>query len=257
MAGSASILVARSATGNRHINRARWLHGFPGLNRASHTVLVNPYQTLDSESPIHYIVLGSPHNRQKNTMDSLILAGAFSSREKAAEVASRTQGINLSATAGETGHLPFASLVLSVTDDLSLFVRDADVGSYLICARTIKNTPLLKLKKETQPGSIGIFTMVANADLGALESDQHWRDRHAPLALEVHTAMTHYYQLSVLHQFNGPLWNGFALCCFNNEDDLRNRFFNTPEGEAAIARDVALFADPRKSPRRVIATIAG
>jgi hypothetical protein len=52
------------------------------------------------------------------------------------------------------------------------------------------------------------------------------------------------------------MWNGFALCCFRNEDDLRNRFFNTPEGEAAIARDVAKFADSRESPRRVISTFA-
>jgi hypothetical protein len=189
-------------------------------------------------------------------MSSLMLAGAYSNREKAAETAARTGGINLAATSAETSHLPFASLVLTVTDELDLFVSDADAGSYLVCERPIKNTPLLQLTKENQPGSIGIFTMVANADLGARESDRHWRDNHAPLALEVHTAMTHYYQLSVLQRFNGPEWNGFALCCFRNEDDLRNRFFNTPEGEAAVAGDVAKFADPRKSPRRVLSTFA-
>lgn len=189
-------------------------------------------------------------------MSSLMLAGAYSDRKKAAEAATRTGGINLSATSSETNHLPFASLVLSVTDELDLFVGDADVGSYLVCERTMKNTPLLQLTKGNQPGSIGIFTMVANADLGARESDRHWRDKHSPLALEIHAAMTHYYQLSVLARFNGPVWNGFALCCFRNEDDLRNRFFNTPEGEAAIARDVAIFADPGKSPRRVISTFA-
>ena len=189
-------------------------------------------------------------------MSSLMLAGAYSDREKAAETAVRTGGINLAATSAETNHLPFASLVLAVTDELDLFVGDADAGSYLVCERPIKNTPLLQLTKENQPGSIGIFTMVANADLGARESDRHWRDKHAPLALEVHTAMTHYYQLSVLQRFNGPVWNGFALCCFKNEDDLRNRFFNTPEGETAIARDVAKFADSRKSPRRVLSTFA-
>lgn len=187
-------------------------------------------------------------------MGSLMLAGAFSNRDKAAETSARTGGINLIATSAETNHLPFASLVLTVTDELGLFVDDADAGSYLVCERTIKNTPLLQLTQENQPGSIGIFTMVANADLGARESDRHWRDKHAPLALEVHTAMTHYYQLSVLQRFKGPDWNGFALCCFRNEDDLRNRFFDTPEGEAAIGRDVAKFSDARKSPRRVIST---
>ena len=185
-----------------------------------------------------------------------MLAGAYSNPEKAAETAVRTGGINLAATSSETNHLPFASLVLAVTDELDMFVSDADVGSYLVCERPIKNTPLLQLTKENQPGSIGIFTMVANADLGARESDQHWRDKHAPLALAVHTAMTHYYQLSILQRFNGPVWNGFALCCFRNEDDLRHRFFNTPEGETAIAKDVAKFADPRKSPRRVLSRFA-
>ena len=68
--------------------------------------------------------------------------------------------------------------------------------------------------------------------------------------------MTHYYQLSVLQRFKGPAWNGFALCCFSSEEDLRNKFFNTPDGETAIARDVAIFADPRKSPRRVISRFA-
>lgn len=189
-------------------------------------------------------------------MSSLILAGAFSDRDTAAVTAARTGGINLSATSAETNHLPFASLVLSVTDDLYSFVDDADAGSYLVCERTIMNIPLLALTRDNQPGSVSIFTMVANADLGARESDRHWRDRHAPLALEVHTAMTHYYQLSVLHRFSGPEWNGFALCCFRNEDDLRNRFFNTPEGQTAIASDVAKFADPRVSPRRVISSFA-
>jgi hypothetical protein len=189
-------------------------------------------------------------------MNSLLLAGAYSDKQKAADTAARTGGINLTATATETNHLPFASLVLSVTDELDLFVRDADAGSYLVCERPIKNAPLLQLSLESRPGSIGIFTMVANADLGARESDRHWRDKHAPLALEVHTAMTHYYQLSVLQRFKGPAWNGFALCCFSSEEDLRNKFFNTPDGETAIARDVAIFADPRKSPRRVLSRFA-
>ena len=189
-------------------------------------------------------------------MNSLMLAGAYSNREKASETAARTGGISLAATSTETNHLPFASLVLSVTDELDLFVRDADAGSFLVHERPIKNTPLLQLTKKNQPGSIGIFTMVANAELGARESDRHWRDKHAPLALEVHAAMTHYYQLSVLQRFNGPEWDGFALCCFRNENDLKTRFFNTPEGQTSIATDVAKFADTRKSPRRVLSAFA-
>ena len=69
--------------------------------------------------------------------------------------------------------------------------------------------------------------------------------------------MTHYYQLSIVHRFAGPQWNGFALCCFKTESDLRLHFFNSKDGERRIAEDVRKFADTRRSPRRVVATLNG
>ena len=44
--------------------------------------------------------------------------------------------------------------------------------------------------------------MVANAQLGLEAVDEHWREQHAPIALEAN-AMTHYYQLTVVHKFFG------------------------------------------------------
>ena len=97
-----------------------------------------------------------------------------------------------------------------------------------------------------------VFQARRNADRHE-QADQHWRDVHAPLALTVHKAMTNYTQLSILHCFTGPEWNGFALCGFDTESDLRDHFFDSPEGKEAIRNDIAKFANTRKSPRRIIA----
>jgi hypothetical protein len=189
-------------------------------------------------------------------VDSLFLAGAFSDKSKAAKVAESIDGLLLLADADDTAHLPFAALVIGVSDTLEWFLERADIGAYLVCERAVKNLPLRQLRPENKPAVVGIFTMVANNALGPLESDRHWRDVHGPLALRVHLTMTHYYQLAVLQRFKGPDWNGFALCCCATADDLRHRFYDSPEGQTAIASDVATFADPRKSPRRVIASMA-
>jgi len=186
-------------------------------------------------------------------LNNMELVAAFSDRIKANLVAIETQGTLLADERKDTSHLPFAALVACSTDDLHYLLDAADVGVYLVCRRSVK----LKADRETLgrlPGVIGLFTLVAHPDLGHQRADQHWRDNHAPLALKVHTAMSHYNQLSIVHRFAGPEWDGFALCGFNTIEDLRTRFFNTKEGEAAINEDVARFSDHKKSPRRIIAT---
>jgi hypothetical protein len=143
--------------------------------------------------------------------------------------------------------LPFRTLVIATVDDLDALLPASDVGAYLVCRRVFKIA-------EHEPGPIAIFPMVRHPDLTHRQADEHWRDRHAPLALEHHVAMTNYTQLSVLHRFHGPEWDGLALCGFETLEDLRQRFYATGEGKIAIRQDVARFADPSKSPRRVIAT---
>lgn len=188
-------------------------------------------------------------------MSELKLVAAFSNRTAAEAFAGEKSGHILACAKDETSHLPFAALFVGATDELDAMRASADVGVFLVCERAIKNKPLDALTDNELPASIGIFTMVASPNMSALESDQHWRDHHAPLALEIHTAMTHYYQLSVIHRFDGPDWNGFALCCFASEDDLRHRFYNSKEGEKKIGEDVRRFADTKRSPRRVITAI--
>ena len=113
------------------------------------------------------------------------------------------------------------------------------------------------LSQEMLPISVGISPMVANPEIGPEAADKHWREQHAPIALEVHNAMTHYYQLSVMHRFSDEDWNGLALCCFASEDDLRNKFYSPAEGKQRRAEDVAKFADTKRSPRRVVTRLAG
>ena len=143
--------------------------------------------------------------------------------------------------------LPFKSLTTFVTDDLSAIEDDADVGLYVVLRRVIK------------PGTanvFGLFPLVHHPDKTHAECDAHWRDTHAPLALVHHAHMSHYTQLSVVHRIRGMEIDGFALCGFDSEEDLRERFYTTPESRDVIVDDVRKFADTKRSPRRLIAQLA-
>ena len=145
--------------------------------------------------------------------------------------------------ARDTDRLPFRALVTGSTDDIDYLKSVGDVGSYLICRRTIKAGPW---------EAIGLFPMGHHPDLSHRQSDDHWRDRHAPLALIQHGVMTHYHQLSVVHTLSGTEYDGFALCGFASVEDLRERFFTEPGGSQIIAEDVGQFADTKRSPRRLV-----
>ncbi len=140
-------------------------------------------------------------------------------------------------------HLPFRALATVVSDDVEQLEALADVGLAVVCRRLIK---------DGVAESIGMFPMVRHTELTHAESDAHWRDKHAPLALTHHCHMTHYTQLSVTHTLYGPTYDGFALCGFGSEDDLRNRFYTTKDSIKVINDDVHKFATPKASPPRLI-----
>ena len=190
-------------------------------------------------------------------MSTLKIAAVFTDKAEAEKMANLSQSLMFEASAETTEHLPFSALVLGTSATLMDLKQRTDVGLYLVNERAVLNQPLSVLNQDMLPASVGIFPMVANAKIGAEASDRHWREQHAPIALEVHTAMTHYYQLAVMHRFSGADWNGLALCCFANEDDLRNKFYNSSEGKRRVADDIAKFADTKNSPRRVVTRLAG
>jgi uncharacterized protein (TIGR02118 family) len=145
--------------------------------------------------------------------------------------------------------LPFRTLIRAVTDRPALLEAASSVGTYVVCVRP-------KRVRSAAPPSTAVIqvnAMVANPDIGVLAADTHWRDTHAPLALTHHIGMTQYTQLSVVHRISGPEYNGFALCEFDSMDDLREKFFDGPEGERVIYADIAKFADRERSPRRLLA----
>lgn len=144
-------------------------------------------------------------------------------------------------------HLPFRALVTATTDDLSALESASERGLYLVCRRVVK---------PGAPEVVGLFPMIAHPDLTHAQADAHWRDVHAPLAYEHHSAMTHYSQLSVVHCLAGPHVDGFALCGFQSVEDLRERFYNNAESVDVIAADVRKFSDLKRSPPRLIATVS-
>ena len=46
------------------------------------------------------------------------------------------------------------------------------------------------------------------------------------------------------------------MCGFDSEEDIRERFYANEESVRIITKDVLQFADPKRSPRRLIATPA-
>lgn len=179
------------------------------------------------------------------------LCFAFSNKRAARQAAEGYGGCLYEDVKDRLHHQPFAALLCTNHPDLSMLLSVADVGAYRVDRRVMKaRHPLTPVGP--QPGAIGVFTMVANPKLGHDAADEHWRDEHAPLALSIHLAMSNYVQLSVLHRFKGPAWDGFALCGFESIEDLETRFFATKAGARLIAEDVNRFADTQASPRRVV-----
>lgn len=189
-------------------------------------------------------------------MATLKLAAVFAQKQNPQAQTDDGDSLRFTATAEQTNHLPFASMLLGTSSNFMRLSENSCIGLYLVSERSLLNKPLNELSSPELPASVGIFPMVASPKVGKAAADEHWQNAHAPLALEVHEAMTHYYQLSVLHRFFGPDWNGLALCCFASETDLREKMHNSAEGKRRIREDIVRFADTQTSPRRVVATVS-
>lgn len=142
--------------------------------------------------------------------------------------------------------LPFRAMLTTVTDDLARLEEVGDAGLYVVCRRTILagSSPV-----------VGLFPLVRHPTLSHRQADAHWRDVHAPLALQHHRHMTSYDQLSVVLRLSGMAIDGLALCGFASVDDLRKRFFSEPDSRDVISADVRRFADTTLSPRRLICSL--
>ena len=109
-------------------------------------------------------------------MSTLKIAAVFADKGEAERVANLSQSLRFQASAETTEHLPFATLVLGTSPILIDLKERTDVGLYLVNERAVLNEPLSVLNQDMLPASVGIFPMVANAEIGAEAADRHWHE---------------------------------------------------------------------------------
>jgi uncharacterized protein (TIGR02118 family) len=143
----------------------------------------------------------------------------------------------------------FTTLVL--TEDRDAVARVASIGLYAVTVRRMRHQRRFWPDGEPSPGVTAAFGMLRQESLSHAQSDAHWRDVHAPLALRHHPGMWHYQQVSIDEVVSGRFYDGIALCAFASDQELEERFFGGPEDQAVIRNDVAKFADMTRSPQRV------
>jgi uncharacterized protein (TIGR02118 family) len=143
----------------------------------------------------------------------------------------------------------FRALVIG--EDRAALEPLADIGLYRVHVRPMRHQRRFWPLGEPTPGVTAAFGMLRRPDLTHEQSDAHWRDVHAPLALRRHPGMWHYHQVSIDEVLDGRFYDGIALCAFASEQDLAERFFGGPDDQEVIRADVAKFADTAGSPRRV------
>lgn len=189
----------------------------------------------------------------ENRVDPLDeIVGLCSDAQAAAAAASKFGGVHYANHAGEKDSRPYSALVRipSSADKLEQLAPIADVGLYRTTTRTIKALPdSIALGPDR---CIASFGLVRNPALTHAECDAHWRDTHGPLALQMHSAMCDYLQISIDQVVHGLELDGIALCAFENRSDLSAKFFNDDDAKAAIIADVTKFSAAAASPPRVV-----
>ncbi len=180
----------------------------------------------------------------------LELIGLGSDAAAMAEVAERHGGLAYANHPSESDKRPYSSLIRVATDDIESVAAVSDWSLFVGFSRVIKPLPA----NPSPDRVVAAFGLVRNPALSHREADDHWRETHAPLALVNHAAMCDYTQLSALATISGRELDGVALCCFDDRDAMRDRFFNDDDARAVIEADVVKFADPGSSPRRVVLT---
>ena len=143
----------------------------------------------------------------------------------------------------------FGALV--VGDDRRVLEGVADIGLYRVQVRPMRHQRRFWSQGDATPGVTAAFGMLRHPSLAHEQSDAHWRDTHAPLALRHHPGMWHYHQVSIDEVLDGRFYDGVALCAFASEQELKERFFGGLDDQQIIRDDVATFADTTNSPRRV------
>jgi hypothetical protein len=178
----------------------------------------------------------------------LELVGFGSDSAGVENLASRLGGMAYANHVTERDERPYSSMIRVATDDVEAVRSVSDVGMYVCFSRVIKPPAA----EPTAERSIATFGLVRNAAMTHRECDDHWRDTHGPLALQMHRAMCDYSQLAVVDTIHGQELDGIAMCAFSTRRDLSTKFFNDDAAKRAIVKDVTTFSDTAGSPPRVV-----
>jgi uncharacterized protein (TIGR02118 family) len=97
---------------------------------------------------------------------------------------------------------------------------------------------------ERSPGVKSYYLMLRNPAMTHKQATDYWGEQHAPLALRIHIGMWRYTRNVVSEALTpgAPDWDGMAILHFRSALDLRERFYDSEAGRAAIAADVAKFS---------------
>lgn len=97
---------------------------------------------------------------------------------------------------------------------------------------------------ERSPGVKSFFLALRHPSMSHDQFAAYWGGQHAPLALKIHIGMWRYTRNVVAQPLtaDAPDWDGMAILHFRSSFDLRERFYDSDEGRAAIAADIAKFS---------------
>lgn len=97
---------------------------------------------------------------------------------------------------------------------------------------------------ERSPGVKSFFLALRHPSMSHEQMAKYWGEQHAPLALRIHVGMWRYTRNVVSEPLTAgaPDWDGMAILHFRTAEDLRERFYDSDAGRAAIAADVAKFS---------------
>jgi uncharacterized protein (TIGR02118 family) len=156
--------------------------------------------------------------------------------------------------APELGAPSFQALVELEGDERAHSALEAfgDLGAahlYRVECRRLKAYPRTWPDGARTPGVEMLACVRRAAALSPDAFDAHWRERHGPLALRHHAGVWEYRQQRVLATVSphSPDFDGIAVLGFPSADAYRERLYDSPEGRAAIADDLARFVDLPRS----------
>lgn len=103
---------------------------------------------------------------------------------------------------------------------------------------------------EASPGVSVVYRVRRHRDLDPAAFHDHWERTHGPIALRHHMGMWDYEQVSAAADDGVGGFDGLAVVQFAVAEDLRDRFFDGPEGLEAISADAASFTDSATTRRQ-------